>query len=577
MKNSKPRVISYASRSLSMTEQRYPPIEKEALGIVWAVERFKVYLLGISFTLETDHRPLEVLFTVKSRPTARIERWMLRLQSFNFTVVYRKGSSNIADSLSRLSSHVEDNWLEESEIYIRRMVASTLATLLDDSTNGDFDEDTEIFIRTIQETAAMDIAEVVEASAKDEELQAVKRAVMDDNWASELVKPYAAFRHELSFVNGLIMRGSKLVIPSSLRNRMLVLAHEGHPGQTIMKRRLRDRCWWPKMDQEAAKTCDSCEGCRLVQVSDPPEPMQRRSLPDKPWVDIAIDFLGPLPSGEHILVVIDYYSRYLCLEIMSSITAKETIKRLARIFSTWGVPRTITLDNAKQFVSTEFEDFCSTKRIHLNHTSPYWPQANGEVERQNRSLLKRLKIANALYGDWKAEMSQYLEMYNNTSHSTTGKAPSELLQNRKLRLKFPDADDLSTAISSSEHSDKDAVHKMKGKEGEDAKRKARINNIGKGDLVLMKNLHPTNKLSTNFLAEKFVVEERNGSKVRVRSMDSGKCYERNVTHLKKFSGHSDKNDTDEETDQQAVPLPTPDIEKRRYSNRVRKLPTRYNP
>lgn len=167
-----------------MTEQRYPPIEKEALGIVWAVERFKIYLLGISFTLETDHRPLEVLFTIKSRPTARIERWMLRLQSFNFTVVYRKGSSNIADPLSRLSSHVEDNWLEDSEIYIRRIVASTLATLVDGSMKEDFDEDTEISIRAIQETAAMDISEVVEATEKDQELQAVKSAVMEDAWTS---------------------------------------------------------------------------------------------------------------------------------------------------------------------------------------------------------------------------------------------------------------------------------------------------------------------------------------------------------------------------------------------------------
>lgn len=121
------------------------------------------------------------------------------------------------------------------------------------------------------------------------------------------------------------------------------------------------------MDAEVSKSCDSCEGCRLVQIADPPEPMQRRALPDRPWLDIAIDFLGPLPTGEHILVVIDYFSRYLCLEIMTSITAKETIKRLMKIFSLWGLPRTITLDNAKQFVSTEFKEFCDTKGIHLNH------------------------------------------------------------------------------------------------------------------------------------------------------------------------------------------------------------------
>lgn len=85
-KNNQPRVIGYASKSLSETEKKYPPIEKEALGIVWGVERFRMYLLGIHFELETDHRPLETLFTANSRPTARIERWMLRIQAFKFKV-----------------------------------------------------------------------------------------------------------------------------------------------------------------------------------------------------------------------------------------------------------------------------------------------------------------------------------------------------------------------------------------------------------------------------------------------------------------------------------------------------------
>lgn len=72
LKDNLPRVISYASRSLSEAEKRYPPIEKEALGIVWGIERFKVYLIGISFTLETDHRPLEVI------------NFILLLETFNF-------------------------------------------------------------------------------------------------------------------------------------------------------------------------------------------------------------------------------------------------------------------------------------------------------------------------------------------------------------------------------------------------------------------------------------------------------------------------------------------------------------
>lgn len=85
-KDNQPRVISYASKSLSDAEKKYPIIEKEALGIVWAIERFRIYLMGITFELETDHRPLETLFSTTSRPTARIERWILRVQAFKFKV-----------------------------------------------------------------------------------------------------------------------------------------------------------------------------------------------------------------------------------------------------------------------------------------------------------------------------------------------------------------------------------------------------------------------------------------------------------------------------------------------------------
>lgn len=79
-----------------------------------------------------------------------------------------------------------------------------------------------------------------------------------------------------------------------------------------------------------------------------PEPMIRKMLPKSPWIDIAIDFSGP--SGENLLVVIDYYSRYKEVEIMNRITAKETGTRLDEIFPRLGYPQTITLDNARQFI-----------------------------------------------------------------------------------------------------------------------------------------------------------------------------------------------------------------------------------
>ena len=92
--------VCYASRSLIGCEQRYCQTEKKALGMVWACERFHVYVYGMKFVVETDHKPLEVIYGPRSRPCARIERWVLRLQSYDFSVVHRPGRENIADPLS---------------------------------------------------------------------------------------------------------------------------------------------------------------------------------------------------------------------------------------------------------------------------------------------------------------------------------------------------------------------------------------------------------------------------------------------------------------------------------------------
>ncbi|XP_058840941.1 uncharacterized protein K02A2.6-like [Topomyia yanbarensis] len=475
-----PRIISYASKSLKETEKTYPTIEKEALGIVWAVERFRIYLMDITFEPSIRNAFLS------NFPS----------NSKNRTMVTSYPGIQIQGSIS------DNQWTDESEVFIRRIVAVSLATLTNTGYRDSFDFGTETIIRAIQERAAIDIFEVVQATSLDPELQKLKDCILSDKWDQEDLKHYTVFRNEYSYVNNLLMRGTKLVIPSSLRHRMCQLAHEGHPGQSMMKRRLRERCWWPGIDQEAVKICESCEGCRLVQIPDPPEPMKRRVLPDKPWIDIAIDFLGPMPTSEYILVVIDYYSRYMELEIMTKITARETIERLRRIFRVWGPPRTITLDNAKQFVSTDLDDFCRISGIHLNHRTPYWPQDNGEVERQNRSLLKRMKIANALYGNWKVELDHYLQLYNNTPHTITGKSP-ELMQNRKLRTKLPQLDDLETVLPCSDFRDKDYEMKTLGKDREDKNRKAKVSEISVGDTVIMKNLLPTNKLATSFLKEKF--------------------------------------------------------------------------
>ncbi len=98
--------VAYISRSMSSTEQRYAQIEKEALAITWACERFSDYLIGADFHVETDHKPLVPLLSTKllDELPLRVQRFRMRLMRFTFTISHTPGKDLVtADARPRLS------------------------------------------------------------------------------------------------------------------------------------------------------------------------------------------------------------------------------------------------------------------------------------------------------------------------------------------------------------------------------------------------------------------------------------------------------------------------------------------
>lgn len=329
-------------------------------------------------------------------------------------------------------------------------------------------------------------------------------------------------------------------MPISLRDRVFALAHEGHPGITVMKRRLRSKVWWPKIDQGAENYVKKCYGCTLVAAPSAPEPMKRTQLPSKPWQHLAIDFCGPLPSGHNLFVIVDYYSRYVEVEVMKKIDSAETIKRLRTTFARFGLPISITSDNGRQFISDEFRKFCDINNIQLITTTPYWPQMNGEVERQNRSILKRLIISQNTDRNWMDDLQEFLLMYRSTPHSTTLRTPAELLFGRNIRDKLPNID---TPLGRDEElADRDKEKKEKEREYGDAERHAKEIDIGPGDEVVVKRNVIPNKLASTFAPDIHEVIERKGAEAVVKA-ESGRTYRRNVSHLKKITRNSSASDS----------------------------------
>ena len=163
--------------------------------------------------------------------------------------------------------------------------------------------------------------EVERESEHDPELCSVRHYIQTGDWSQCKLPHYISVKNELCILGKLVMRGTRMVVPQSLRSEVLRLAHEGHQGVVKMKNRFRTKVWWPKMDCDAEQVCKNCHGCQVVGEFLAPEPMQRVEPPSEPWQDVAIDVLGPLPSRENLLVVVDYYSRFFEVVIMRSTTS----------------------------------------------------------------------------------------------------------------------------------------------------------------------------------------------------------------------------------------------------------------
>ena len=423
-------------------------------------------LLKQGQTFYWDHRPLEVIFGPHSRPCARIERWVLRLQSYNFKVIYKPGPSNIADPLSR--------WCQ------------------DGITDMCFDEKSNHYVSLIAEDSrpvAISMNEIIQYSQEDDEFKIIKEALRSGNWPKELMK-YKLIQSELCISGEIFLRGHRLIIPQKLQLKTLTLAHEGHPGQVLMKRRLRTKVWWKNMDKMVENFVINCNGCMLTLAPGPPLPMARTELPIDSFVEVAVDFLGPLPSGESLFVLVDYYSRWPEVIPMKEISTESMIKNLDNIFTHFGYPQVIRCDNGPQFKSEKFKNYCLINGIKINNVIPYAPFQNGEVERMNRGILKRARISQALNQDWQDELNKYLLMYRTTPHSTTGESPSMMLFNKNIRDKIPCINN-SIIKDDEEIRDKDGLMKKKGREYGDMRKRAKPNNIKIGDQVVIKDMSKT--------------------------------------------------------------------------------------
>ena len=531
------RPIAFGSRSLTETEMKYSQIEKEALAIVFGCEHFHIYLYGKPFEMETDHRPLEYIFKPKAsgKPApARVERWLLRLQEYDFTVIYRPGPQNLADALSRLpNNNLRSNMESCADRYVHYL-AEQLTPV------------------------AMNTAEIQEHSKNDPELIQVRQCI-EKNQPHMLPPQYKSLEQELGIVDNIILRGNRIILPAKLRNKAIELAHEDHAGMTKTKQRIRSKLWWPCMDKDIERHIRSCHPCQIVGKPDPPEPVQPTKLPDEPWTDLAIDVCGPFPTGEYVVSLTDYYSRWPEATILRTVTSTNILEWLDNVFATHGYPKHIKTDNATYFTSHEFKQTLTAWGIQLNFVTPYWPQANGQIERFNQVILKHVLTSNTIGRDWRKSLPTMLRNYRTTPHQVTGETPAMMLMNREIRTKIPSVK-TSKSYDDTKVKQTDTRAKEQAKEYADRKRRAEEKDFKVGERVLLRQPHK-NKYSTPFCSDPFTIIKINGSQLEIQDKH-GQTYKRNSAHVKKYHVSAEERE-EEEIEQpttKEIPQPHPQPE-----------------
>ena len=406
--------VAYASRALTPAETRYAQIEKEMLAIVFACKKFEAYIFGRDMvTIETDHKPLEniALKPLHSAPK-RLQRMLMQTQKYNLRVNYKKGKEMfLADTLSR--------------------------AYLPEINSCHFSQELEgIDHRTSLPVSKERWQQITHASADDPVLQQLRQTI-HQGWPDsrkgtpECLYPYFDLRDELTVQGELVFKGQQLVVPAALRKELMAVTHASHIGIEGCIRRARDTLYWPRMATELKEYVSKCDVCLAHQSAPSKEPLLPHEMVARPWSKVAADLCEL--DGRTLLVITDYYSNFIEVARIISVTSRSVIKEMKDVFARYGIPDVLVTDNGAQFASAEFAAFAETWSFEHCTSSPRYPQSNGKAEKAVQTVKRLFKKCKA------SGQSEYLALldWRNTPTEGVGTSPAQRLFGRRCKTLLP--------------------------------------------------------------------------------------------------------------------------------------------
>ena len=406
--------VAYVSRALTSAETRYAQIEKELLAIVFACDRFEPYIYGRKLVhVETDHQPLEMIVR-KPLNTApkRLQRMLLQLQKYCLSIKYKRGQHMyLADTLSRA-------YLPHAQVCA---VAQELV---------DIDQ-------AMSLTLPADQLQRIQHASADDPVLTELRKIIHQGWPGskfdvpDAVCAYYDIRDELTTQDQLVFKGPTLVIPIALRKEMMAVCHATHIGMEGCIRRARESMFWPRMSSELKEYIAKCDVCMAHRASPGKETLQQHEVVERPWAKVGADLCDL--QGRTLLVVCDYFSNFIEVESLQTVTSRSVCKALKIMFARYGSPDILVTDNGPQFSSAEFATFARVWSFNHVTSSPRYPQSNGKAENAVKTV-KRLfsKCREAGQSEYKALLD-----WRNTPSEGIGTSPAQRFLGRRCKTLLP--------------------------------------------------------------------------------------------------------------------------------------------
>ena len=545
--------VTYASRTLTKAERNYSQIEKELLAQMFGLENNHHYVYGRKITLWTDHKPL---VSISKKPLCyapkRLQRLLLRLQQYDAEICYKPGPQMyLADTLSRAAI---TGYRSEVEEEVESIHAVDYLPISEPQ-----------------------VLEIREETSRDETLQMLKDVILQ-GWPEKRhslpisMHAYWNIRDELTVQNGIIFKGLRCVIPSSLRAHIKAKLHSSHIGIQSCLRRARELVYWPAMNKEISEYIAACDVCNSYHSKQQKEPLMNHEVPDRPWEKVGCDLLEH--DGKDFLITVDYFSSYFEVDNLTKKSAQPVIQRLKRHFSNHGIPDQFFSDNGPPYNSVEFAKFANDYGFSHDTSSPGYPQSNGKVE----NAVKTAKMLMEKCKESGTDFYMALLDWRNTPSEGLMSSPAQRMFGRRFRTCLPTAKRLLKPQLVTDVKPK--LESMKERQAKYYDQHAKeLPQLKTGDTVRIQP-GPSSKSKQWVRAQ--VNEEVAPRSFRVKTED-GREYRRNRRHLKKTSETfvpeitdlADSNPTEESkpVEEPREPEPTPAVEvPEQRPQRVRRPP-----